>query len=237
MISYDFPPSLEGGGQACAQIARHLPAYGWMPTVLTARHGTSRSKLTTDSWEGPGTVVTTPALPHPLSLYRAFKVGRETAGGGPSGDEGERTSFVDLRRRLIALLSIPDDLTGWVLPAILGGLRAIRRSKVEHIFSTAPHWSNLLVGLGLARLTELPWTVHFRDRWTEWSARPSTKVEVNIERRILRRANSVVCVTDRHTDLLRRLHTEYPWKKFVTIPNGYDGSEWESPDLRGGNGR
>ncbi len=37
VISYDFPPSTEVGGHACAQIARNLPLYGWEPDVLTVQ--------------------------------------------------------------------------------------------------------------------------------------------------------------------------------------------------------
>jgi glycosyltransferase involved in cell wall biosynthesis len=41
------------------------------------------------------------------------------------------------------------------------------------------------------------------------------------------RADSVVCVTAQHTDLLRRRYPGLPAGKFATIPNGYDESEWE----------
>jgi glycosyltransferase involved in cell wall biosynthesis len=41
------------------------------------------------------------------------------------------------------------------------------------------------------------------------------------------RADSVVCVTAQHADLLRRRYPRLPAGKFVTIPNGYDESEWE----------
>lgn len=135
MISYDFPPSPEVGAQACAQIARHLPAYGWMPTVLTAGHDVSGSKHAKVGWDGTGTVVSTATLPHPLSLYRLLKARRETGSAEvPSSGEGERGAFAALRQRLISLLSVPDDRTGWILPAIFSGLRVIRRSRVEHLF-------------------------------------------------------------------------------------------------------
>jgi glycosyltransferase involved in cell wall biosynthesis len=45
---------------------------------------------------------------------------------------------------------------------------------------------------------------------------------------VVRHANSVVCVTDRHTALLREFYPELPSTKFVTIPNGFDGDEWET---------
>src|SRR5262245_31509370 len=156
MISYDSPPSVEVGAQACAQIARHLPAYGWMPTLLTARHEASGPNDAEVGWPGRVNVVSTATLPHPLSLYSFLKAltGRASA-ESPSSGGSEPGVFAAFRQRLVSLLSVPDDRTGWILPAIFGGLRAIRRSRVEHLFSTAPHWSNHIVGLGLARLTGL----------------------------------------------------------------------------------
>jgi len=51
---------------------------------------------------------------------------------------------------------------------------------------------------------------------------------------VLRRAASVVCVTERHTTLLRQTFSELPFEKFVTIPNGYDEAEWDG--LESGSG-
>jgi glycosyltransferase involved in cell wall biosynthesis len=41
-------------------------------------------------------------------------------------------------------------------------------------------------------------------------------------------ASWVVCVTDRHTALLRQSYPDLRQDKFVTIPNGYDEAEWDS---------
>jgi glycosyltransferase involved in cell wall biosynthesis len=89
-----------------------------------------------------------------------------------------------------------------------------------------------LVGLALSGLTRLSWTAHFRDPWTgipQWKpvSALSARIESALERVVVTRASAVVCVTDAHADLLRRLHPGLPAEKFVTIPNGFDPAEWE----------
>ncbi len=52
-------------------------------------------------------------------------------------------------------------------------------------------------------------------------------VEAWLERMVVRHADAVVCVTEEHAALLRRAHPDVPPGKIVTIPNGFDGAEWE----------
>src|SRR5438552_3313415 len=71
-VTYHFPPSMEMGAQACAQIARYLPLYGWEPAVLTVKE--RYGEIVGDSLEPefPGRVVRTGLLPHPLAFYRSL---------------------------------------------------------------------------------------------------------------------------------------------------------------------
>ena len=233
MVTYHYPPSMEMGGQTCAQIARHLPLYGWSPTVLTVRE--CYSELVGDALEqdSPGRVVRAGMLPHPLTLYRILKSrlhwGHNSAGGGGKDSENRGR----LRRWLLSLLLVGDGYTGWLLPAGLAGLRVARGAGVQHLLSSGPPWTSHLVGLLLSRITGLPWTAHFRDPWIQGSqSKPlslvSMRIDTALERIVMKRATSVVCVTDRHTEILKRAYSDLAPGKFVTIPNGFDGEEWES---------
>jgi glycosyltransferase involved in cell wall biosynthesis len=132
------------------------------------------------------------------------------------------------------MLDIPDHLTGWLPIAVSRGYSLIRREGVDAIFSSAPYWTNHLVGLALKRLTGLPWTAHFRDPWTTFKAHShanrvssgSLVIERWLERRVLRDADWIVCVTDQHTEAIRRGHADVPPDKVVTIPNGYSSDEF-----------
>jgi len=203
------------------------------------------SKGTQAGFEPGFPVVRTGMLPHPLSLLRwiraAQKRGDEAAPveGAARSTEVRRRGW--LRRSVLASLNVPDTVTGWILPAIVAGRRLIRGSDIACLFSSGPAWSGHLAGLALARLTGLPWVVHFRDPWSQGSAesggpRWADRINARLERTVVRRATTVICVTEQHSNLLRRHYASCSPDKFVTIPNGYDGVEWERAERDGVSG-
>jgi glycosyltransferase involved in cell wall biosynthesis len=52
-------------------------------------------------------------------------------------------------------------------------------------------------------------------------------MNARLERAVVQRAATVICVTEQHSSLLRRHYASCAPEKFVTISNGYDGAEWE----------
>lgn len=242
VISYLFPPGMEMGAQACAQIARYLPLYGWRPVVLTVRERHLEDVDPRPDRALPGPVIRTGVLPHPFDIYRRFKarlglgVINGTAGNGTTS---LREATGGLRSWVLSLLAVPDAHTGWIPLAVIRGLPVIRQHRVDHLFSSGPPWTGHLVGLALAWLSGLPWTAHFRDPWTGPQSemrrlKPvtpfSVRLESMLERLVVARASSVVCVTDQHVKVLRRAHPDIPPSRFVSIPNGFDGREWERVD-------
>ena len=258
-VTLHFPPSRDIGAHACEQIARYLPLYGWDPVVLTRPKHLIESADPNYQRAFPGTIVEAGVLPHPISIYRRLKNllrrnrGGESPSSGPSGHllpasrgEGARDPSPAcgrgyrgaagegrIRRWILSLLHTPDIYTGWILPATVAGLQAIRRKQITHIISSGPFWTNHLVGLILARLTGVPWTAHYRDPWNQVpQTKPVSAMSAGIERwledLVISRADSVVCVTDTHASLLRKIFPDLPADKFVTIPNGFDGEEWEA---------
>ncbi len=231
-ILYQFPPLRAVGARSCAQICRYLPAYGWDVTVLTVqkRYISDVEREISNPFEGA--VIRTGLIPHPLDLYQRFRTNNSVSKGElrppiVSSDAPQRGGL----RRLVPLLHIPDPYTGWIPPAVISGLAAIRRKKIECLFSSGPWWTNHLVALILARLTGLPWVAHFRDSWAQghW-VKPTTplsiRIEKALERSVVRRARAVVCVTAMQSAMLRDANPDVPRSKFMTIPNGYDDAEW-----------
>lgn len=239
MITYDFPPPPSMAGETCAQIARYLPFHGWDPVVLSARQPRTGVCEVPPDGPLPRAVIRAGALPHPISIYqRLVARSRPSTGPGADGTSSPRTSG-DLRRWILSMLQIPDAYSGWIPPAVIAGLRAIREHQVDQLFSASPHSTGHLVGLALARLSGLPWTAQFQDPWTypraQWQeAKPlsalSARLETALERMVVRRADVVACVTERHRMWLRHVHPDVRDEKLVTIPNGFDGAEWERVD-------
>jgi glycosyltransferase involved in cell wall biosynthesis len=238
VVAYHFPPSTTVGANSCAQMVRYLPEYGWEPIVLSAPadefarvEGDSvRSKRSGIS----GKVLRAASLPHPYGVHRRIRSWLRPKGRGGAAVDGRvtpawRSSWPG--RQLLALLEMPDDHMGWWAPAVWKGMRAARSEGVDCVLSSAPMWTNHVVGLTLRRLTGLPLVVHYRDPWTQvrqWKARSrfSDWTDRRLERAVIHAADAVVCVTDRHRALLERLYPDVPSSRFSTITNGYDEGEW-----------
>jgi hypothetical protein len=236
-IMYQFPPSHEVGAQSCVQNCRYLPVYGWDPIVLTVQERYIENADGPMTEPFPGIVIRAGVIPHPISLYRRLKArfkSKPDAALDFSIEETDSPSKIGvLRRWVLSMLLLPDDYTGWIVPAVISGLRAVRAQKVDCLFSSGLWWTNHLVGLALFELTGLPWVAHFRDPWSkaQW-LKPvsalSIRIEEFLERQVLRKASAVVCVTEHHTTQLRQANPDLPPGKFFTIPNGFDGMEWEA---------
>ena len=236
VVAFDFPPSLEIGAHACRQLTRHLPDSGWEPIVLTVQDRFSVNPEAEGRYDFPGIIVRTPALPHPLTLWAALRryVDRTAADRStvPYTDGAPRKgAAATLKRWVLSLLWVPDVQTGWGPVAVIAGLWAARRHRIGHVLSSGPRWTNHLVGLAVATLTRRPWTVHFRDPWLgipQWKpvSRLSLAMEAALEAVVIRRATTVVCVTERHRQMLLERYRTLPAPKFTTIPNGFDDDEW-----------
>jgi glycosyltransferase involved in cell wall biosynthesis len=249
-VTYHFPPNGEIGARTCAQIARYLPSYGWKPTILTIekeliekRYLEKNDVLT--AWGLNDSVIRTKTWFHPLDLYRFGKRLISSSSieenGGRSGAGSKHSELLSqsgggVRELVLSLLSFPDAHTAWIPPSIISGWRAIRRTKAQAIFSSAPCWTNHIVGYCLSRLTGLPWIAHFRDPCATGSLGIDFNSDVELrlanllEQRIVRQAARIICVTEEHCEVMRSAYRQYPADKFAAIPNGFDGADWEEFD-------
>jgi glycosyltransferase involved in cell wall biosynthesis len=205
MLAYLFPPLAGAGVQRSVKFAKYLPEHGIDPTVITTRSRWYPAKdptLMTD-------------LPPGMRVIRAFEV--------PLHRLHQAAAIVLGRLRLGALAAVipwPDQHAGWIPGAVSAGLREIRRSRPDVLYSTAAPMSAHLAALILHRLTGIPWVADFRDEWTHNAELerlgPLARARASLESAVMRRAAAVTVVADYFT-----LAGEDRSKR-VLIPNGVD---------------
>ena len=257
LISYRFPPQGGGGVQRTLKYTRYLRDFGWEPVVHTARNpfwdvwdeslvdeipeGVEVCKTRTFEIEKVehalrgllgslrgnrarqgGAKVAEPATPEPVSTSSKKSSGR--------GGLGRINEFLHKR------LMIPDQQIFWVLPALAGGIREVRRTKASLIHTSSPPNSLHLYGGLLARWTGLPWVADFRDPWTDGPRRRRNyvnnplreKIENAMERWVVRHADHVVVTAP---PLRERFLKKYDFLKqedISVITNGYDVHDFEA---------
>ena len=148
--------------------------------------------------------------------------GVETQGGRRARVDGDG----GVREWVSRLLMTPDSRVGWIMPAVRAGLETIRRCRPEVIYTTSPYASAHLIGLILSRRMRLPWVADFRDPWRgnpfHYISSPAIdRWDGWLERRVVRWADELICVTPTMTEQLVR---RYPFvaSKCSTIMNGFD---------------
>lgn len=235
-IAYAFPPIRRSGTHRPAAFVRGLAEHGWRANVLTVQAPPeeaidhrlldalpAETTIHKAAWFRP--------LHRVLQTIRSLfppspqTVHSDEPSAGRTSDTHRSPSW---RNVVSSIFRTPDSRIGWVVPAVVTGLRSIRRKRPEVLFSTSPYASAHLIGLVLNRLTHIPWVADFRDPWcgNPFDApKPFLADRLNraLERAVLRRASAIVCnspaigqsMVDRHPEVRAKLHV---------IMNGVDSA-------------
>jgi len=260
VIAYFFPPSNASGTHRTMRYARYLPEFGWQPIVLTVKdevHWIVDEGLLAQL--PPGLQVHRTRSIEPAralgrlagSFGRALRGGRHPAEGpAPVGDSDPQPStgavMATLKKGLGSvqdLLSIPDAQIGWLPFATWTGMRVIRSTRPELIYTTAQPWTASLIGLALKRLTGLPWIADVRDGWTVASGFHGTTsglkrvVSRALERLVIRTADLIIVTTNATRDAyLRHFEGELTENRVAVIYNGFDSRHLDAMNYTSASG-
>jgi glycosyltransferase involved in cell wall biosynthesis len=232
LIAYAFPPDPLVGSHRAEKVAQAFRSAGHQVTVFTARlpgeSGLNRV-------EQPGyRVEALKSIPNPRhaliwlkeKLRRHSHHPRDRVDASPGPAE-----LPAWKRHLLSLVWLPDDMQGFVGPAVTRGL-PMCRSEVDLVYTTAPPFSDHLIGLILKATTGVRWALEFRDPWVDNPHRPmytrsaeADAVNAWLERRCLRSADHVVTVTEGTLDLLQAKLPEGHRDKVTLARNGIDRFE------------
>ena len=234
LVAYHFPPDTAVGALRARNVAQALLSAGHEVHVVTsAVHGSKPV-----SAEGPLHIVRVPSNRSPRDLLtglatrvRRLRPNRNVSAAPPEHAvaAGWRapTQVSALRRWIEAAAWLPDDQQGFILPATRAVSEIVDRYGADLLYTTAPPFSDHLVGLLSQRSVRLKWVAEFRDPWTDnpwkpWFVRTvfTDWLERWLERRCLQAADGIVTVTKSYNDLLRGRPDVNVRNKTLVVRNG-----------------
>lgn len=231
LVAYSFPPDPLVGSFRAAKVAAAFRAAGHHVDVLTARLPGESAPVRLDEPDLRIHAVRT--IPNPRHLYIRLKslLGRTKKAGDVSGLEGEgasRQTASRWKRLVISMLWLPDEMQGFIPTALARSLPLMKRG-VDLVYTTAPPFSDHLVGLALKRLTGARWVAEFRDPWTDNPEKevlkqswPAAVVNRWLERQCLKSADQVIAVAEATRELLARKLPPERQDRVKLVLNGID---------------
>ncbi|MGA2084599.1 MAG: glycosyltransferase [Terracidiphilus sp.] len=223
LINYTFAPALEPGAIRTTKLAKYLPANGFEPIVLTCSNAMVFTVGLEDAIAGLQMIRISD--PDPL---------KRLAAGKPNAQTGLRSRASEPRawwrlKEIYSQIAFPDRDFLWGVRAGIVASRAIRKSGIKAIYSTAPNMSNHLAALIAHRRTGIPWIAEFRDLWLHpaYSKRSAIRRRLDpmFERLIATSASQVVTISNEHRANLLQAHPNLGPEKVHVITNGFDAED------------
>lgn len=250
IISYHYPPDLAVGAIRAAKFAKYLPEYDITPVILTVKekyydHLDDKKSIQSSH---KGDVYRTWRIPNFRDVYLYFKsqLKKNTSAEKVHINEGAKDASEDViaqnKETIVerfkryfnsVIVWLPDDKTGWIIPAVIRGLFLVYSKKIDAIYTTGPPHSVHIIGLLLKVLTGRRWVSDFRDPWIV-DDKPlfvrstlSDKLERWLVKSVVDKSDTVISVTPEMTNWFQQHFLGVAKSKFVTIYNGYDSKEYD----------
>lgn len=250
IVAGEFPPLKTIGRIRTVKFVEHLTSLGWEPVVLTLEaKGTEPNydpALLDEVMPGVE-IIRVPLVTFDERVVAGIKrlVGRGPAPGespprpgNPAKSEGDTFQKAPAApgllerlqlaaKRFIRLaLEVPDSYLPWALRAADNALEVCAARNVDVVFTTLPPFSAAYIGYKVRRATGIPWVADYRDLWygdvlREWLPWWRKRLELAMEKRLLRAADVIVTVSEQKTEYMRRLHPRLA-ARWATLTNGYD---------------
>ncbi|MGH7487036.1 MAG: glycosyltransferase, partial [bacterium] len=200
VVAFHYPPdNTSTGVLRTAKFTEYLLRHKWHSRVVTVPERLYASRNPTETCD----------VPDGISVERPWAC--------------DIKELVGIRGAYPGWLAVPDRYWPWLFTGYLAGARAVRRYRVDALYSTAPVPTAHLIGLLLKKRFGLPWVADFRDPWVEDSMpRLRRWCEGKMERRVIESADRVICNTPTMRRAFTAAYPSIPATKFSTITNGYD---------------
>lgn len=214
-----------GGTQRIAGFVKHLPEFGWQPTVVTVKSAAYYAYDENVLAEiGSAQIERTGSL-DPLRLAAVLRHAPATA---PATATVSASKILLLK--IINFLLIPDNKILWYPFAYLRAKNLLRKSQYDAIVSSGPPHSSHLIAKRLAQKFRIPWLADFRDAWANGDFQAKSThlhnwFDLHLQKKILNCANHITAVSEGLAQAL--LNTVLRSKKDITtITNGYEEADF-----------
>ena len=220
VLAYHFPPIGGGGVQRNAKFVRYLPEHGFDALVVTGP-GNPR-----DRW--------TPADVTLLDDVSGLADIRRVPGPEPAPEQG-------LRSKLEWRLMLKTSFIRWWLDGALRLGRDVVRD-VDLIYASLVPYDTAEAAATLARESGKPWVADLQDPWALdemwlYPSRLHRRLDVRRMRKLLGTAAGIVMNTPEASARLLRAFPELHERIVVSIPNGFDASDFAGPLVSHSDGR
>lgn len=225
-VSYWTPPRNGVGSIRSAHLLKHLPAFGWDVTAITARFPQGEGEddphvaryIQTGYWDLKG------LLKHVVGI--GSRSTHEALGITAASYGSKRT----LRQRLIyaaaAPVTFPDEQVGWLPFATAAVFKTLGSQRFDAVLSSAPPFTTHLVAALSHR--NIPWIADLRDLWAENDSVEHSKLyallDGALEHFCLSRAAALIASS---TLSAARFQCRYPRTPCFSVSTGFDAEEWE----------
>ena len=248
VIASEFPPRGVGNMLRTVKLVKHLPSFGWKPYVLTISEKCIEKFDHSYDHEIPKEACIIRAFyPNPFILldrrwyrkvgYRGYEV---TPKGKENRGKARGSLKVMIKKFILSVIGlirkklfIPGESILWLPFAVAKGLWVCLREKIDVLYSTAPSYTNHLVGLMLKLLTGKGWMADYRDLWTEYPTRRLSpglrkRIEEWMDAAVLKKADAVNIVSPKWREFLLKRFPFLSPQKVTCYTNGYDSEDYEN---------
>ncbi|TVQ07252.1 MAG: hypothetical protein EA361_18620 [Bacteroidetes bacterium] len=244
ILTYYWPPSGGPGVQRWLKFAKHLPAMGYEPVVITVDPQQATYPLT--DWEMEKELLKEITVYHtdtrePYALYKKLLRKKQVPYSGFTNEENNGL-ISKLSRFIRGNLFIPDARKGWNPFAIAQASKLIHQYNIRILITTSPPHSTQLAGLELKkRFPHIRWIADLRDPWTDifyykkmLHLAMAKRKDLKLEKLVLNNADLVITVSEPIRKLFAGKIEDPQKQPPVVIHNGFDEDDFAgepaSPD-------
>ncbi|MCH7773143.1 MAG: glycosyltransferase [Bacteroidetes bacterium] len=205
-ITYYWPPSGKASLHWPLKIMKHLPKYGWQPSVLTVEEDTFFQQDETLSEDiSPDLKVIRTKSYEPFNIYKKF-IGKKKDDQLVASETISKSNRSLSHRISIWLrmnLFILDERVGWYFLAVKAARKLIKDENIDAIVSVGPPHSTHLIGKKISKNLNIPHVPVFIDPWVDIiyykdfkRSKITLSIDNHLEKTVLQNAKAIVFVTE-----------------------------------------